>query len=213
MRRIAGFILQAIGLLTVITLILGLGLLTFAGYWMRVSDAPFRADYIVPLAGDEHRIIKGAELYNAGYAPAILISNAVELPPSRYDQLRWKLGYPKHTRAQMETMMLRYLGAESARLESFGDGHISTAEEIEALKAHLNGKTPKLLVVTSPYHARRAKLIIERILPDCPARVVVTDEGEFRKAWWTDQDSARYLVMEMAKTAYFLVGGVFRSSD
>lgn len=213
MGRFIQYTLQTIGLITVLTLLFGFGLMAFAGYWMNVDEEPFQADYILPLAGDEHRHIKSAELYNSGYAPTILLSNAVELPPSRFDELKWNLGYPNHTRAQLERMLFQHLGAGAAKLEPFGDGHISTVEEVEALKAHLNGQKPKILVVTSPYHARRAKMIFERILPGCPIRIIVTDEGAFKSHWWTDQLSAKHLIMEFAKTAHYLLGGVFRSTD
>jgi len=180
---------------------------------MDVNEEPIKADYILPLAGNKHRFIKAAELYRAGYAPNILISNAVQHPPSRLSKLKLKMGYPKYSRDQFNMLLLKILGAESAKLEVFGDGHISTMEEIEALKVHLNGQTPSILVVTSPYHARRAKMIFEDILPGCTVHVAVTDEGAFEQQWWNDQQSAQHLIMEFAKTAHYLMGGVFRSTD
>ena len=78
MRAVIRFILQATGLITIIILLAGIGLLAFAGHWMDVNDEPIKADYILPLAGNKHRLIKAAELYNSGYAPIILISNAAD---------------------------------------------------------------------------------------------------------------------------------------
>jgi uncharacterized SAM-binding protein YcdF (DUF218 family) len=180
---------------------------------MDVNEKPIKADYILPLAGNRHRLIKAAQLYNSGYAPIILISNAIKYPPSKLTQLKWEIGYPKYTNEQLNALLLKKLGAQSAILEPFGNGHISTVEEVEALKAHLNGKTPRILVVTSPYHARRAKMIFEEMLPDCTVSITVTDEGAFKKRWWKDQVSAQNLVMEFAKTMHYLMGGVFRSTD
>lgn len=213
MRTFARFILQAVGLITILSIILGFCLLFFAGYWMDVNEDPIKAEYILPLAGNGHRLIKAAELYRAGYAPTILISNAIQLPPSRLSKLKWKMGYPKHSRDQFNKLLLNILGAQSAKLEPFGNGHISTVEEVEALKIHLNGLTPRILVVTSPYHARRAKMIFKEILPECSISVTVTDDGTFEQRWWKDQTSAQNLIMEFAKTAHYLVGGVFRSTD
>lgn len=207
------FILQATGLMTIVSLVLVVLLLTFAGSFMDIDEEPIKADYILPLAGDKHRLIKAAELYRSGYAPTILISNAIQYPPSRLDQLMWKLGYPKYSRDEFNTLLLKSLGLESPKLEMFGNGHISTVEEVEALKKHLNDPASRLLVVTSPYHARRAKMIFNEILPECTVRVTVTDEDHFDQDWWKNQRSAQNLIMEFAKTAYYLMGGVFRSTD
>lgn len=126
--------LQCVGLMTIIGLVAGVGLLAFAGYWMNVDDAPFQADYILPLAGDEHRLMKAAELYKAGYAPTILLSNAEDVPPKPFNKLEWEMGYPKLTRKELRHRILVTMGAEAAKQESFGNGHISTVEEVEALK-------------------------------------------------------------------------------
>lgn len=180
---------------------------------MQVDDKPFKADYILALAGDGHRFFKAAELYRAGYAPAILISDAKVYPPSRLTQIQWEMGFPKYTPGQYLTLLFQKLGMESARIEHFGNGHISTTEEAESLRNHLNGKSIRLLLVTSPYHARRAKIIFKDTLPDCEIRVLTNEEDIIEKTWWKDQKSAQLLVQELAKTLHYLAGGAFRSTD
>lgn len=213
MTKIIRFTLQTIGALTILGALIGFGLMAFAGYWMNVNDEPFKANYILPLAGDGHRMLKAAELYRQGYASTILISNAIITPPKPLQKLHWKMGYPNYSREQYLDRLLPLVGAEAAELITFGNGHISTVEEAEALKRHLNGSTPSLLVVTSPYHARRAKMIFNEVFPDCDIRVTVTEEGAFETKWWKDQVSAQNLIMEFAKTMHYLLGGVFRSTD
>lgn len=180
---------------------------------MDIDETPIKADYILPLAGDGHRLIKAAELYNKGYAQVILISNAAQRPPSRLQKLQWEMGFPHYTREEYLGRLMPLLGAEGAELEAFGSGHISTVEEAEALKKHLNGKTLRLLIVTSPYHARRAKMIFEEILPDCKITMTATEEGGFTMKWWKDQTAAQNLIVEFAKTLHYMLGGVFRSTD
>lgn len=213
MKRVFGYFLQLIGGATLICLVGGTVVLIFAGYWMDVNDAPRKADYILPLAGNANRLIKTAELYEQGYAPTILISNARRIPPNRLQRLQWKMGYPHYSPDQYRSLLLKQLGAEDAKLEPFGNGHVSTVEEAEALRAHLNGKAVRLLIVTSPYHARRAKMIFHDILPECEIEVTTTRDGMFKKKWWDDQESANLLVMELAKTVHYLLGGVYRSTD
>lgn len=213
MRTFISRFLQFVGLLTIVGIISCIGLLAFAGYWMNVNEEPFKADYILPLAGDKNRLMKAIELYKEGYAPTLLASNAISYPPTPYDKLKWEIGYPKLSRDEMNQRILQAMGAGTARLESFGNGHISTVEEVEALKAFLKGQPAKILVVTSPYHARRAKMIFAEVLPECTVRVTVTGVGSFKKEWWKDQLSALYLIPEFAKTLHYLMGGVFRSTD
>lgn len=213
MKRFLGIILQLIGALTVFAILAGSILMVFAGYWMDVNDEPAQSDYILPLAGNSHRLIKAAELYRQGFAPVILISNAYLCPPDQLQKLQWKMGFPHFTPRQYRSLLLKLLGAETAQLEEFGNGHVSTVEEAEALRVHLGGKPAKLLIVTSPYHARRAKMIFEEILPNCEITMVTTRDGAFKKSWWTDQESAQNLVMEFAKTVHYLFGGVYRSTD
>jgi len=213
MKRFLGTVLQIIGASALCLVLGGFVLMAFAGFWMDVHDPPVKSDYILPLAGDNHRFITAAQLYREGYAPVILLSNARKRPPTRLQRLQWKMGFPHHTPEQYRTLLLQLLGAETARLEPFGNGHISTVEEAEALRSHLDGRSVKLLIVTSPFHARRAKMIFENVLPDCRITVVTTKEGAFVRQWWKDQDSAQLLIMEFAKTVHYLLGGVFRSTD
>lgn len=213
MGRFIRFILQTIGALTLLGALVGFGLMAFAGYWMNVNDEPIKADYILPLAGDGHRMIKAAELYREGFAPAILLSKAKVYPPKPLTKLRWEMGYPNYSREEFVDRLLPLLGVNDAKLVPFGNGHISTVEEAEALKKHLNGTHPRLQIVTSPYHARRAKMIFEEVLPECKIAVTVTEVGAFKNKWWKDQISAQNLIMEFAKTVHFLFGGVFRSTD
>lgn len=213
MKKFVRYSLQAIGALTVLTLIAGLCTVTFAGFWMNVDETPTQADYILPLAGDRHRMIKAAEFYREGYAPVILLSNAKQLPPSRLQKLQWEMGYPNYSREQYLDILLRKLGAANAHLEEFGNGHTSTVEEAEALRVFLDGKPAKLLIVTSPYHAKRAEMIFKETLPHCTITMATTEEGAFEKWWWKDQNSAQLLTMEFMKTIHYLLGGVYRSSD
>ncbi|MDD3310709.1 YdcF family protein [Pseudodesulfovibrio sp.] len=213
MLRLVRLFLQCVGTLTILSLLVVWGLLAYADRWMRVNDQPVKSDYILPLAGDPHRWITAADLYSRGYAPVILESMARRTPPSRLEKLYISQGRPNYTFEQRLAMILNAEGVPNARLEPFGNGHISTREEAEALRDHLRGRTVSLLIVTSPYHARRARMIFRDVLPDCRITMVSTKEGSFWDAWWKDQDSAQLLVMEFAKTVYYLLGGVYRSTD
>lgn len=213
MLRLFRHICTIVGGLTIFGALLAILVLAFAGNWMRVNEPPIKADYILPLAGNMNRMVKAAELYKEGFAPSILLSRPRDLAPEPLDEVKRLMGYPEYSLDETVARILKVLDADSAIIEPFGNGHASTVEEIEALKKHFGDRRPTLLVVTSPYHARRAKMIMEDLMPEYRFSVTVSDDGKFQDDWWRDQDSAQYLVMEFAKTAYYLVGGAFRSTD
>lgn len=213
MTPLLRLLLQGVGALTLVALLAAWGLCLFAGHWMRVNETPVRSDYILPLAGDKHRLIKAAELYRQGNAPTILVSLAYDPPPDHLKRLEWAMGFPRYTKIEYARRLYAELGIPDAPLEPFGHGHISTVEEAEALRAHLKGRAVGLLIVTSPSHARRAKMIFEHELPDCRITLVSTEDGRFADDWWKVQRDAQLVVMEFAKTLHYLLGGAFRSSD
>lgn len=206
-------ILQTVGAATILGMIAMAGLLFWAAHWLDVNDAPQKADCIVPLAGDAHRLFKAAELYEQGYAPTVMLSRAKVDPLSRLGKLERELGHPSYKPYEFEHKVLEFLGVPPARIEEFGNGHISTLEEAEALKRHLPKADVTLLLVTSPYHARRAKMIFQGIFPQAKILVCVPPEGAFKKQWWKDQRSAQNIVMELVKTSHYLMGGAFRSTQ
>ena len=203
--------LQIVGLLTVLAVLGGIAAFFLLAPWLQYQDQPERADYIVALAGDGHRLIKAAELYKQGLAPKILVSNDRVRLPSRMDEIGAELGYPKIDPREFRQRVLAHLGVPADAVESFGQGHISTAEEAEALKRFLGTRARTVILVTSPYQARRAKLIFEHVMPEVRWLIAWPPEGSLPDRWWTDRDAAQLAVSESAKLLYFWVGGAFRA--
>ncbi len=211
MWKLLRTVLQAIGAATVLVGVVALISLWFLPGWLQVEDRLERADYIVPLAGNAHRFMKAAELYREGLAPKVLLSNSRVRPASRIQKLRWKMGYPKTDPRVFRTQMLAELGVPEEATEAFGDGHISTVEEAEALRRHLSERSVKLIVVTSPAHTRRAKMIFADVIPEATIMMAAPPEGRLSQHWWSDQLSAQILVAEVSRLIYYLVGGRYRS--
>ena len=87
-------ILQVAGLLAILALLVAIGTFMFLAPLLQYQDRPERADYILPLAGNEDRLVKAAELYKQGLAPKILLSNEQIRPLSRAQKIAAKIGYP-----------------------------------------------------------------------------------------------------------------------
>lgn len=211
--RIVGRVLQIVGVLTLLGLLLGGTGLYFAGQWMQVHDEPRKADYILPLAGDDHRMLYAADLYKQGYAPRILISRPAAGPRTRMDDIEDSLGHPRFATVEERAHAIyNVLDVPAEALAPFGKGHLSTVEEAEALREFLGPGPRTILVVTSPYHARRAKLVLEQTLPeDVTVLMTVTPYEHFNERWWTDYYTAPKVILESAKILHYLLGGVFRS--
>jgi uncharacterized SAM-binding protein YcdF (DUF218 family) len=103
--------------------------------------------------------------------------------------------------------LLEHLGVPRKDIAQFGSGHVSTLDEARSLKRFLGETKRTVIIVTSPYHARRAKLIIKRSLPQVRWLVVCPPEGHLPDQWWTDQRAARDALTEAAKLLFFLAGG------
>ncbi len=203
---------EAIGLLTVLGLITVAAALPFLAIWLQPLDAPEPSDYIVVLAGDEHRYLKAAELYKQKFAPVILLSNEHVAPLSRIQDLIIELGYPYLHPYELRQRILEHLGVPKEALASFGSGSVSTFEEAEALKQVFGNRPVKAILVTSPFQARRAKLAFESVMPRAHFMVVSPPERTIDGRWWRDQQSALLTVLEVSKIAYFWLGGAFRAS-
>ncbi len=194
-RRPARAVFQIIGVLSVIGLFAAALALPLLPRILQVEDELQKADFILPIAGDWHRLIKTAELYKAGYAPKVALSNARVRTPSRYDEIRKDMGFDMPAQREMRRRLMLHLGIRQEALTSFGDGHISTAEEAEAFRKFVNdggagsqaGKSLRVILVTSP------------------------PEDKLGAQWWRDQRSAQIAVSEAFKFTYYLIGGRFQS--
>ena len=207
MKRRFALFLQAMGALTLLGLVLGGGLVLTAGWWLRMDDTPRKADAIVILAGDLHRAIHAADLYNQGLAPVILLGR----PYTGEPDVLCSLGFPCPSQIEGMEQVLRAKGVPPGVLRLYGKDHMSTVEEAEGLERELGPKPKTLLVVTSPYHCRRAKLILSGILGKHELIMTPTPYERFDAIWWNHQGSAGAVVSEVAKFVFNFLGTPFRA--
>ena len=84
-----------------------------------------------------------------------------------------------------------------------------SAAEAQAARALFAGRAPRLLVVISPYHLRRARMIFSDALPAASIRMIATSYDPLPSSWWKNQSAARNVLLELAKIAYYKLGGRF----
>jgi uncharacterized SAM-binding protein YcdF (DUF218 family) len=208
--RPLSLLLKLIGLVTVLGTVLGAAGLLLAGYWLAADDEPHKADAIVVLAGDFGRPLYAADLYLEGYAPLVFLADP---PLQRKTEILRQADVPMPRHAEVYRRLLVKKGVPGEDIRIYGRNVTSTAEEAEALADVLGDAPMRILLVTSPYHVRRAKFIVQRTLPNARITALGSPYEDFPKRWWADRQAAINVVLECAKFAYYLAGGRFRYGD
>lgn len=176
------------------------------GWWLDFSDEPQPSDFLVVLAGDYGRPHGAAELFKTGVAPTLWFAKTWR-PWGQEEALR--IGVPFPAEEELDRAILLKRGVPEAALRQYGEFVTSTVAEARAFKAAAKPEGKKVLVYTSRPHARRAKLVFRRELPDSEVRVVGMPDPYFTRRWWTSQPMAYAAVLETCKLAYWLAGGRF----
>ena len=194
---VAGIVLVAGALLATVVIT--------AGNWLIQPDRPLRADAIVALSGDLLRTVFAAELYRAGMVPRVILTEERRQPAHRKLD---EMGIPFPEMHDVSREILLKLGVPREAIQVVGKRVISTAAEADAVRASLPQEA-SILVVTSWYHTRRTHLTFARQFPPGKLAVVSNPADGPPSPWWSEQDSARNVILELVKIPYFLLGGRF----
>ncbi len=151
-------------------------LMRFAGALWMVNEPATSADAIIVLGDDNYaadRAFHAADLYRSGLAPAVVASGRMIRAHS--------------SMADIMQQDLESFGIPAASIVKFSHRAENTKEEAEALRGLIAGRGwKKILIVTSNYHARRARFIFERVVPPGVAvRVSGARDSDFDPSrWW-----------------------------
>ena len=179
----------------------------YAGAWLKKEEIPVKADAIVILAGPPSRALCAADLYTKGFAPIVYISR-----PVREGELKlldtMGIDFPRMEDIVRQILLKKDVPEGSIRF--LGKNSVSTAGEAETCARIFSGNGCRILIVTSPYHVRRTRLIFEQHLRNCDFRVIGTSYEPFPEKWWKDQDAARNVILEVLKMVFYVSGGRFQ---
>jgi uncharacterized SAM-binding protein YcdF (DUF218 family) len=151
-------------------------LMRLAGQFWMVDDPPVQADALIVLGDDNYpgdRAADAAELYRMGLAPVVVASGRA---------LRPYAGISEMIGRDLESH-----GVPAASIVKFSHRAENTRQEAEALAGLIASRGWKrVLIVTSNYHARRARFIFERVLPaNISVHVSGAYDSEFDPSrWW-----------------------------
>jgi uncharacterized SAM-binding protein YcdF (DUF218 family) len=181
------------GMITTFVALLFLALLVLAVYLARhplmrlaarelvVEDPLEKADAIIILSDDNFyadRATRAAELYRQGLAP-VVVASGIRLRP--YAGI-----------SELMTHDLAERGVPKERIVPFPQDADGTREEAVALRNFLAGKGWKsVIVVTSNYHTRRARLIFRKTFPsDLKIEVASARDADFDPSNWYEHPRA-----------------------
>lgn len=187
-----------------VVIIAGVAVFLNLGNWLRCSDKPVPSRAIMVLSGPPMRPYYAAELYRQGYAKEIYVTRPIrEFQAKMLDDMG--IYWPRTEQVHSDVLQKRGVPADHIRI--IGNNCMNTIDEAEAADKVLGGKDCSVLVVTSPYHVRRSQMIFNDTLRHCRYRVLATPYEPFPTQWWTDQDAARNVILEITKIVFYKLGG------
>ena|SRR5690242_10445038 len=160
---------------------------TAAQFWI-VQDRIEPADIIIVIGDDDfaaHRATEAAALFRAGWAPQIVASGRMLRP---YASL-----------ADFMARDLASQGVPASAIVRFTHKAENTLEEAEALRVLITEKGwRRILLMTSNYHARRARYIFRKVLPPTVnLEVAGASDPEFEPdTWWESRQGRKTFFLE-----------------
>ena len=177
------------------------------GHILVVDDPLEEADIIVVLMGSvPDRVLEAADVYLEGFArELVLVQSFMEAE----DELAARgVFIPGHAELVRDAAV--QMGVPENRITILPGGAKSTKDEALVIRDYLeeNRNVEKVILVTSSFHSRRTKIIFERFFGDLEQEVMCLSRASSydtfqAKRWWGDRESAKLVVLEYVKLAYF----------
>ena len=179
-----------------------------AGRFLTHQDPLEKADAIYVLAGSfVDRPLEAARLHGEGWAPLIVMGYGIQ--ESGIEALA-KAGVVAPTTEDIARDLLIRAGTPPAAIQMTPRAHDNTADEAQTVRELiLQRGWRRLIVVTSPYHLRRARYAFERELQGTGARVIMRGtrfEAIDPGAWWTERADIRWMLSELPKLGAYVLG-------
>ena len=104
-------------------------------------------------------------------------------------------------------------GVPDIDIYEFGKKSLSTVEEAIAIRELLADKPDKFMVVSSPGHVWRAKMIFLDYFDEHQFRVIANRYEPIPYPWWAKQSAATNVVLEISKVIFYQLGGKFLTNN
>jgi uncharacterized SAM-binding protein YcdF (DUF218 family) len=173
-------------------------ILTAAAQFLIFEQKPEKADVIVVLSGDENgeRESYGARLFKDGYARNIMVSGGLVV---------WNVTYASAMRGHLIN-----LGVEPSAI-LIEDKSTSTYENSLFSKDIILKKGFKsILLVTSPFHSRRAYWVFDKMFSKEGVKVIscpVPGGFSLAERWWNKPREAEFKAYEYERLIWYKLKG------
>ena len=163
------------------------------GYFLSPQDQLRHADLIVAISGGEtpERTREAVLLYKEGYAPALLFSGAAA-----------DLSGPSNAAAMRADAISQGVPPSAILIEEDSATTTENAADAAPIIHSINAHT--IILVTSPYHQRRASLSFHEMLG--PSVTIINHsaaDSVWRKSsWWRQPATIALTFSELQKTLY-----------
>ena len=171
----------------VVVFVLGVGFLLSPQNELEPSDA------IVIVSGGEtdQRVAEGVKLYKDGWAPILIMSGA-----ARDESI---------SNALVMKQLAIKAGVESDQI-LVEEESVNTFENAIKTKSIISdNKFSKIILVTSPYHQRRAFMVFKNTFKDLPIKIInhsSTDSVWRKNGWWQEPWARQITFSELQKIIY-----------
>lgn len=197
-------------LVVVAVALVGAGAYAFneLGSFLATEDALEKADVILVLSGTPmRRPLEAADLYLSGYGSRIVLTRQT---PEGGERALIQRGIPFAEDVERARQVFLKLGVPAEAILIPPKIHGSTAAEAITLRelASLHGWR-NAIVVSSPYHLRRAGFAFRRELRGTGVRVIMRGtryEGSRPDEWWRRRVDIRDIIPEVPKLIAYLAG-------
>lgn len=168
------------------------------GYFLSPQDALQKSDAIVAVSGGEtnSRALEAVKLYKQGWAPKLIFSGAASDPNG-----------PSNALAMKRLAMAQDVSADDILIDEASVNTLENAADVGYIvKTH---GYKKIILVTSPYHQRRAYTAFHVALGKDVTILnhSTTDQTWRRNHWWATDYSRALAWSELKKTLFVIFGG------
>jgi len=168
------------------------------GYYLSPQSPLAKSDAIVAISGGDTtaRTQEAVRLYNAGYSSNIIFSGAA-LDPSG----------PSNARAMATAAEAQGVPASAISLDEASTNTRENATNVDFILKRQNDHS--IILVTSPYHQRRAYIVFHRTLGSGVTIINHSsyDQGWRRSDWWATPSSRSLTLSELQKVIFELTNG------
>lgn len=192
-----------VGVVVFFVFISGLAIVVFfgIGYYLSPQDNLAKADAIVAISGGETeaRTAEAVKLYQDGWGANIIFSGAAADPTS-----------PSNAQAMAAAAMKAGVPVAAISLDETARDTRENASDVSGIIHRKN--LHSIILVTSPYHQRRANIAFRRVLG---SQFTILNHSSYdaqwrRSHWWATPTSRSLTFAELQRVAYELISGQAR---